>query len=519
MPLPREASRRSLPWPMGRATWCRARWWRWCHRRPFLKRRICCRRRLAGRRSTPTRHWSCGPLMGGLVRLMRLRCRVGWAPCWCFGTGIRRGWRDVALHSIELCAGVGMLGEGVRAAFAHLGVEHRTVCYVEREAPAASQLVTLMEAGALDPAPVWSDMLTFDGTAWRDCVDLVIAGFPCQDLSIAGRRAGLDGKRSGLFFRVLDIADACGAWGLVLENVAGIATATASVVDEAEGALEERAAARVLGELADRGWDAEWITLSAADVGASHGRARWFCFAWCMEHPLCARWAQTRAGSEVHPGCQSEPGGVDLDDAQCLKFSREPVHARPGGCRCRAADADGPGNELDHALSVGRRSRRPDDAGHDGQLADPAGGVMAHANGAGLRAIRRGEVHGNRETGAVAVARRDRRMADPGQQGFPDAKQPGKPGAPPALRWRAASELRGAPLFAPGPIDPRWPSIVTSRPDLAPAVEPGVRMLADGMAYLVDESRTHQLRQVGNGVVPLQAAAALVQLLRRAGQA
>jgi DNA (cytosine-5)-methyltransferase 1 len=42
-------------------------------------------------------------------------------------------------------------------------------------------------------------------------------------------------------------------------------------------------------------------------------------------------------------------------------------------------------------------------------------------------------------------------------------------------------------------------------------------MLADGMAYLVDESRAHQLRQVGNGVVPLQAAVALVVLVRRAG--
>ena len=159
----------------------------------------------------------------------------------------------MALHSIELCAGVGMLGEGVRAGFELLGIDHRTVCYVEREAPAAAQLATLMEAGALDAAPVWSDLLTFDGAAWRGCVDFILAGFPCQDISIAGRRAGLDGKRSGLFFDILDIADACGAWGLFLENVGAIATATASAVDEAEGPLEERAAARVVGELADRG--------------------------------------------------------------------------------------------------------------------------------------------------------------------------------------------------------------------------------------------------------------------------
>ena len=70
----------------------------------------------------------------------------------------------MALHptitAIELCAGVGMLGEGVRAAFELYGRQLRTICYVEREAPAAAQLARLMEAGALDPAPIWSDLLT-----------------------------------------------------------------------------------------------------------------------------------------------------------------------------------------------------------------------------------------------------------------------------------------------------------------------------------------------------------------------
>jgi len=207
---------------------------------------------------------------------------------------------NVALHTIELCAGVGMLGEGLRAGLGHLGIETRAVCYVEREAHAASVLAARIQEGSLDTAPVWSDMLTFDAAAWRGAVDCVVAGFPCQDLSVAGRRAGLDGARSGLFFRVVDIADACGAWLLLLENVAGIASATASVVDEAstssygakpsgdgfsdvgieDGRLLERAASRVVGELADLGWSAEWVTLSASDVGASHGRARWFCIAW-----------------------------------------------------------------------------------------------------------------------------------------------------------------------------------------------------------------------------------------------
>jgi len=364
----------------------------------------------------------------------------------------------MVLHSIELCAGVGMLGEGARAAFEFLGHEHRTVCYVEREAAAAAQLVCLMEAGALDPASVWSDLLTFDGKAWRGCVDFVIAGFPCQDISIAGRRAGLDGKRSGLFFNILDIADTCGAWGLVLENVSAIATATASAVDEAEGALDERAAARVVGELADRGWDAEWITLSASDVGASHGRARWFCFAWrAVDNTGCV---QRRAGHEQSGPSIAEAGGHQAHD----------------GAADRGCDVADPGRRdarwLEHL------------AGASGSTAEYLAGSAA--------------------------------LGNPGQQGLPHAEQPEPAGAWAGHEGRAAAELRGAPLFAPGPLDPRWAAVVSHRPDLAPAVEPGVRMLADGMAYLVDESRAHQLRQVGNGVVPLQAAVALVELVRRA---
>ena len=173
-----------------------------------------------------------------------------------------------------------MLGEGLRAGLGYMGIQTRAVCHIEREAYAGAVLAARMEEGSMDPAPIWTDLLTFDAAAWRGAVDCIVAGFPCQDLSLAGKRAGLDGARSGLFFDICDIADACGARYLFLENVAGIASATASVVDEAEGALEERAAARVLGELADRGWNAEWITLSASDVGASHGRERWFCWAW-----------------------------------------------------------------------------------------------------------------------------------------------------------------------------------------------------------------------------------------------
>lgn len=358
---------------------------------------------------------------------------------------------NVAIHSIELCAGIGMLGEGVRAAFEYVGRKHRTVCYVEREASAAGQLAALMEEGALDAAPIWSDLVTFDGAAWRGRVDCVIAGFPCQDLSVAGRRAGLDGKRSGLFFEVCRIADDCGAWLLVLENVAGIASATASVVDETEGELDERAASRVLGELADRGWDAEWMHLRASDVGASHQRERWFCIAWRMGDSGRERFGADQ--SQRFSGCSGE--------------------ANIGTRRGALGDA----NE--------QREQQPDDA----DCAEPWERARLGSSGA---SVFMGDTDSTRSQG-----RRD----DAGERGSEWAAWP--PGV--------------GDIFAPGPLDDRWAGIVADRPDLAPATEPGVLMLADGMAYLVDESRNHQLRQVGNGVVALQAAVAVVTLGRRAG--
>lgn len=276
-----------------------------------------------------------------------------------------------------------MLGEGLRAGLQYMGAETRVCCYVEREAYPASVLAARMEEGSLDPAPVWPDLLTFDGAAWRGAVDGIVAGFPCQDLSLAGRRAGLDGKRSGLFFNILDIADDCGARFLFLENVSGIASATASVVDEAEGALEERAAARVMGELAERGWNAEWLTLSASDVGASHGRERWFCFAWrpmvdaeCAERgPLGfagsgsqqghdsgrtethrgagkpveilgiterARWPQAGSRHIEHAGCESESGCEQMGHArlQHQHLQQWPDGAEHQGAGCELADTE-----------------------------------------------------------------------------------------------------------------------------------------------------------------------------------
>lgn len=342
----------------------------------------------------------------------------------------------MALHTLEICSGVGMLGEGLRAGLQYMGVETRAVCHIEREAYAAAVLAARMEEGSMDPAPVWSDLLTFDAAAWRGAVDCIVAGFPCQDLSLAGKRAGLDGKRSGLFFDILDIADACGARYLFLENVAGIASATASVVDEAEGPLEERAAARVMGELADRGWDAEWITLSASDVGASHGRSRWFCWAWRVADSARHEWhGQGReAGSwrgvceagqpvahaeraERGQECAGSIGSVQGHDghgreADCGAGITEPVLGNPNNQRTHrsgaspeqdwSAEPAHTGGRLAHPTGNGRNQGRPEPSREQGRPdATECGCAVADTSSPRCQGSeQRRTLHGNRGGGA-----------------------------------------------------------------------------------------------------------------------
>nr|NIP98608.1 DNA cytosine methyltransferase [Akkermansiaceae bacterium] len=199
---------------------------------------------------------------------------------WCAGvkpSGTSRAQlADGALRELHLFAGI---GGGVLAG-RMLG--HRCVGAVELDPYCRRVLEARQTDGTLEAFPIHDDVRTFDATPWRGRVDVVCGGFPCQDLSLAGKRAGLGGSRSGLWFEMVRIVRAVGPRFVFVENVPG---------------LLSLGFGRVLGDLADLGFDAEWCVLSAADCGAPHLRKRVWILAANPDRQRC-----DRQGLHLRPG-------------------------------------------------------------------------------------------------------------------------------------------------------------------------------------------------------------------------
>ena len=98
---------------------------------------------------------------------------------------------DTSFYNLSLCSGGGGLDLGLELALGSVS----TVCWVEWEAFAIEYLAARMEEGCLAPAPLWTDLRTFDGKPWRGVVDTLTAGYPCQPFSTAGKRRGEDDPR------------------------------------------------------------------------------------------------------------------------------------------------------------------------------------------------------------------------------------------------------------------------------------------------------------------------------------
>lgn len=161
---------------------------------------------------------------------------------------------------LGLCAGYGGIELGLQRIFHAL----RTVALCEIEAFACANLVAKMEAGLLDPAPIWSDLKTFPWKMFRGKVDILTGGYPCQPFSAAGKRLGQNDPRH-LWPFIADGIRILQPRVVYFENVDGhISLGLREVIEE-------------LGEL---GYKATWGIFSAREVGAPHQRKRVFILAY-----------------------------------------------------------------------------------------------------------------------------------------------------------------------------------------------------------------------------------------------
>jgi DNA (cytosine-5)-methyltransferase 1 len=216
------------------------------------------------------------------------------------------------LHGMALCAGAGGLELGLRIA---LGDDYRCVVYVEREAYAAATLVARMADQALDQAPVWDDLSTFDGSGWRGVVDLMSAGFSCQPWSPAGKRLGIEDER-WLWPDIDRVVREVGPEWVFLENVPGLV----------RGGLEH-----VLRDLAAQGFDAEWDCVSASEVGAPQLRERLYILAHRNPPGQCLERRQSEYHQYAwdHADGHSRPSAA-LDDTNAGRRRRTDNEVRPG---------------------------------------------------------------------------------------------------------------------------------------------------------------------------------------------
>jgi len=364
----------------------------------------------------------------------------------------------------SLFSGYGGLEQGVQSVFGG------GTAWVSDIDPGACKIL----AHRYPDVPNLGDITRVDWMAVEP-VDVLTGGFPCQDVSHAGKRAGLKpDTRSGLWSQMAYAIDTLRPRLVVAENVRGLLSAPAhSDVEQcpwcvggaADGEPPLRALGAVLGDLADLGYDARWVGLRAADVGAPHGRFRVFVVAQPAD--------SDGAGLE-----DRRPGG------------RGPQQPEPVIDRVVDADTNG----LGHEWSGGSRGRWDGPADHGLAAADAASVDVGDTAAADTD-----------RDGLASVGRVDTLGRDPDRRSSPHIAWGDY--EPAIRRWE---HILGRP--APAPTEPG-----KTGARLSPRFVEFMMGLPDGWVTDVPGlSRNDMLRALGNGVVPQQAAAALRVALGRA---
>jgi len=248
---------------------------------------------------------------------------------------------------LSLCAGYGGIDLGLRRVLPSC----RTIAYVEIEAFAIANLVAKMEEGKLDAAPIWTNLKTCEWSIFRDRVDIISGGYPCQPFSAAGNRKGShDPRHLWPFIQ--------GAIGIIrprycfFENVEGHLT------------LGFKDVCHDLGEL---GYELTAGVFSAAEVGAPHQRKRVFILAHRngtgLEGVRQCSPAEGREASNGHAGSGGTLWPARPGEPQ-YEWEEPRVVADTGH-----SESSGRDGEAEGQLRESRGESAPQDCG-DGELAD-----------------------------------------------------------------------------------------------------------------------------------------------------
>ena len=417
----------------------------------------------------------------------------------------------------ELCAGYGGLGLAVEEVFS------ATTAWFSEFDEAPSKIL----AHHWPDVPNYGDMTKIDWSAIEP-VDIISGGTPCQDLSGAGKRAGMtEGTRSNLWVQMREAIAIQKPTYVVWENVRGAYSATAaSDLEQCPGCMGDtgnggpvlRALGRVLGDLSDLGYDTQWRGLRAADVGACHGRFRVFVLAILRPGFLTpsdthgGRRRESQYGNQcVGKDRPREAAILDTPDRRYVAAEnadltargerREPTPGQEEGGRARA-NFGGRGG----ALAAYTHSRH--DAGREQD--QERGAVWRVASERAGRSSDRRKAAADTESPKWRGAKSEDLVASSGSTSEPrecagsDATQWG-PYTPAIRRWEA---VRGT---APSPTE------LTAKGNHRLSARFAEWMMGLPAGWVTDPaigiSRNEQLKACGNGVVPQQAMAALQDML------
>ena len=351
---------------------------------------------------------------------------------------------------------------------------------------------------------------------WADVepVDIICGGSPCQDLSLAGKRAGMaSGTRSGLWESMAAAVETIRPRLVVWENVLGALSARAYSPVESEpwmlGAGTNgpavRAAGRVVGDLASLGYDCRWAVVRASDAGAPHQRARFFLIGypdgqpWDMRRPTTPR--QAPGGRP-----QREPTGPDLSTLMPTPTASDHKAGR---------HQDGTGHSLTQAVQL---------------LPTPVAQPSGNSPSEHLR-----KKPGRERVTDLAIIVENNLLPTGGLLPTPKAGDgimglPRTSGRPPEKSTHLATRLEYTDYGDYAPAIARWeqvtgraapppstpPRRAGGKPQLSAKFVEWMMGLPEGHVTGPDLnlSREQQLRMLGNGVVPQQAALAVSSLLQ-----